>query len=209
LVPAGELFDLGIGLIMAAELQNTACERAMSFRTGLIIALLAARPLRLRNLAGLVLDRTLVSRGTRWWIEFSAADTKNGEVIEQPWPEALAAPLETYLAGHRNVLAQMRWGSAPRAGEALWISRRGSPMSRGAIYHCITSRTREILGRAINPHLFRDCVATSVAIEDPRHVGIAWRLLGHHTPETTEMYYNQARSVEASRRLQNFLLSLR
>jgi hypothetical protein len=73
----------------------------------------------------------------------------------------------------------------------------------------ITTRSCEVLGRAINPHLFRDCVATSIAIEDPRHIGIAWRLLGHRTPSTTEMYYNQARSVEASRRLQGYLLSLR
>jgi hypothetical protein len=53
------------------------------------------------------------------------------------------------------------------------------------------------LGRPINPYLFRDCAATSVAIDDPRHIGIAWRLLGHRTPKTTEQYYNQARSVEA------------
>ena len=108
LIPAGELFELGIDLMMAAERQNTACGRAMSFRDGLIIALQAARPLRLRNLTGLVLDRTLVSRGAQWWIEFSAADTKNREVIELPWPEPLAAPLETYLRGHREVLVQMR-----------------------------------------------------------------------------------------------------
>ena len=181
----------------------------MSFRDGLIIALQAARPLRLRNLTGLVLDRTLVSRGAQWWIEFSAADTKNREVIELPWPEPLAAPLETYLIRHREVLVQMRGGSPRPAGRALWVSKTGSPMSREAIYHCITTRTCHILGRPINPHLFRDCVATSIAIEDPTHIDIASGLLGHHTPATTEMYYNQARGVEASRRLQTFLLSLR
>ena len=91
----------------------------------------------------------------------------------------------------------------------MWVSKTGSPMSREAIYHCITTRTCHILGRPINPHLFRDCAATSVAIDDPCHIGIACRLLAHRTPKTTEEYYNQARSVEASRRLQNFLLSLR
>jgi hypothetical protein len=30
--------------------------------------LLASRPLRLRNLAGLILNRTLVQRGDGWWI---------------------------------------------------------------------------------------------------------------------------------------------
>jgi integrase/recombinase XerD len=103
----------------------------------------------------------------------------------------------------------MRWGSPCFARKALWLSKTGSPMSREAIYHCITVRTREALGRSISPQLFRDCAATSVAIEDPRHIGIAWRLLGHHTPSTTEKYYNQASSIEASRLLQNVLLSLR
>jgi hypothetical protein len=82
-------------------------------------------------------------------------------------------------------------------------------LSRQQIYHCIVMRTRDGFGRPVNPHLFRDCAATSIAIEDPRHIGIAWRLLGHRTPRTTEEYYNQARSVAASQRLHNVLLSLR
>jgi integrase/recombinase XerD len=209
LVSAGELFDLGLGLMTAAERQNAAYKRAMAFRDGLIIALMAVRPLRLRNLTGLVLERTLVSRMASWWIEFSAADTKTGEVIELPWPEPLVTPLETYLAGHREILLQTCRGSPSSAGGALWVSRRGGPMSREAIYGCIIVHTREVLGRPVNPHLFRDCVATSIAIEDPRHVGIVWRLLGHQTPSTTEQYYNQAGSVEATRLLQSSLLSLR
>ena len=113
------------------------------------------------------------------------------------------------LARHRDALLRMRRGSPSPVGGALWLSKTGSPMGRDAIYHCITVRTREALGRSINPQLFRDCAATSVAVEDPRHIGIAWRLLGHRSPSTTEMYYNQALSVEASRRFQNVLLSLR
>ena len=57
--------------------------------------------------------------------------------------------------------------------------------------------------------LFRDCSATTIVLEDPSHVRIASRLLGHRTSSTTEKYYNQARSVEACRTMQNFLLGLR
>jgi len=46
-------------------------------------------------------------------------------------------------------------------------------MGRKSIYIRITTRTRDGFGRAINPHLFRDCAATSIAIEDPCHIGIA------------------------------------
>ena len=64
LVPARELFDLGLGLIARAERERTACGHAVVHRDGLLVALLAARPLRLRNLAGLAFDRTLISAQT-------------------------------------------------------------------------------------------------------------------------------------------------
>jgi integrase/recombinase XerD len=209
LAPSQELFELGTDLMARAAEENTAYARALVYRDGLIIALLAARPLRLRNLAGLVLDRTLVARGRQWWIEFPAPETKTKEVIELPWPEPLVGCLETYLARHRDVLAGLRCGSTHLVGGALWISKTGSPMCRGGIYGRITARTRDAFGRSINPHLFRDAAATSIAIDDPRHVGIAAPLLGHRSPATTEKYYNQARGIEASRVMQNFLLALR
>jgi integrase/recombinase XerD len=58
----------------------------------------------------------------------------------------------------------------------------------------IVARTREGLGHAVNPHLFRDRAATSVVIHDPAHVGIS-RLPGHRSGSIPERYYNQARSV--------------
>jgi hypothetical protein len=51
----------------------------------------------------------------------------------------------------------------------------------------------------INPHLFRDCAATTIATEDPGHIGIASRLLGHASIRTTDRHYRQANSINASR----------
>jgi site-specific recombinase XerD len=73
----------------------------------------------------------------------------------------------------------------------------------------VSDRTAEAFGQPINPHLFRDCAATSIAIEDPAHVRTASRLFGHRTLSTTEQYHNQAQSVDAARRWQDFLLRLR
>jgi hypothetical protein len=131
LVPIRELFDLGIALMTGAEQVHTACARAVVYRDGLIIALLAARPLRLRNLTGLALDRTLVSRGIQWWIEFPASETKTEEPIELPWPEPLVGCLETYLARHRGVLAGLRKGSTQPVGGALWLSKKGCRWTGG------------------------------------------------------------------------------
>ena len=77
------------------------------------------------------------------------------------------------------------------------------------MYDSIIRRTRIVFGHSINPHLFRDCAATSIAIDDPAHVRVASQLLGHRSRATTERYYNQAQAIDAARRYQHFLLALR
>jgi hypothetical protein len=59
--------------------------------------------------------------------------------------------------------------------------------------------TPECSGRPINRICFR-CIATSIAIPDPKHVRMAATILGHNSFATTERHYNLARTLEASRR---------
>ena len=65
MVPASELYELGLWLMETCErgLDRTAYV-ASRYRDGLIIALLIACPMRLKNVAGLVIGRHLVSKGT-------------------------------------------------------------------------------------------------------------------------------------------------
>jgi len=178
LVAPRELFDLGVDLMVAAERRNAACDRATTYRDGLMISLLAARPLRLANLVGLTLDRTLVRRGEEWWIEIPAAETETKEPIELPWPEPLIDFLHIYLVSHRQILAERQGRWTRPIGQALWLSIDGSPMTRRAIYDRIAKCMLKGLWKAIHPHFFRDCAATGIALEDPRHIRIASRLVG-------------------------------
>jgi integrase/recombinase XerD len=82
-------------------------------------------------------------------------------------------------------------------------------MCQMAVYDTIVGRTETAFGRPMNPHLFRDCAATSIAIAHPEHVRIASQILGHSSTVTTERYYNQAQAIDAARRYQHFLLTLR
>jgi hypothetical protein len=59
-----------------------------------------------------------------------------------------------------------------------------------------------------NPHLFRDCVATPIALEDPEHVHIAADLLGHTTLEFTQRHYIQAQTRVACSTYQGTLEDL-
>lgn len=152
---------------------------ALAYGDGRIIALLAMRPLRRRNLAGLILGRTRVQPEEGWTLRFSGEDTKTRGPIKMPWPALLAPALEHYLAVHRPVLAALRSRWARPVDDALWVSSHGSPMTQMAIYDQIRQRTTEGLGKAVNPHLFRDAAATTMAVEDAQHVQLATPLLGH------------------------------
>jgi site-specific recombinase XerD len=73
----------------------------------------------------------------------------------------------------------------------------------------ICKHTRKAFGTSLPPHWFRDAAATSIAIEDPMHVRDARHVLGHASLATTERHYNQACSIDASRRHQAMLATLR
>ena len=196
--PSNEFVDLGFELIQAA-VDLDGLDAAITHRDGLLVGFLALIPLRRRNLANLVLEKTLVREGATWIVAFGEDDTKTHAPFEIGLPDVLRAPLETYLEQHRPVLLSRsgRW-ARPVEG-ALWVSKDGSPMTQMAIYDRIRARTKEQFGVAINPHLFRDAAATTMAIADPANVRLAAPLLGHRTFTTTERYYRQARALDAHR----------
>ena len=209
LVLSDDLLDLGIRLMETATTESTPRLRAISYRDGLIIALLALDPLRRKNFAALELDRTLLRVGDAWTIVIPAAETKTHDPIETLFPEFLVPMVERYLVEHRPILAGLvnRWSSS--VGQALWVSSHVSPMTEMAIYDRVRARTEAAFGRRVNLHLFRDAAATTMAIEDPEHVRLAASLLGHRSFATTERYYRQSRRLEAHRRFASVISSRR
>jgi integrase/recombinase XerD len=217
LVPSDQLFSYGLDLMAAADTPTSAptFNRALLFRDGLMVALLAARPLRRRNFVSIEIGRHLVRQGPRYWLHFAAGETKTKQPIDVPLPEALVPQLERYIAVYRPLLCQ----GAPRMKQerlggqqpvaALWVSARGTAMSIGAAYYRIVTLTEAKFGRAINPHLFRDAAATSIATEDPEHVYVTRSVLAHSTLRISERYYTDAQSLEATRRYQQRIAELR
>ena len=113
---AAELVALGEALMaegLSTELD--AWQRPTHFRDGLMIALLALRPLRLGNFAGLRLGLQLRRAGEGWWLCIPPEATKNRRPIEQPFPERLVPWLERYLAtSARRFLPAKAAGGRPR-----------------------------------------------------------------------------------------------
>lgn len=205
MVSSHELSGLGHNLMEEAETVEglRPLERAILYRDGLMIALLAARPLRRRNLAGIRIGKNLITGPDGFWLIFAENETKTHTALEFSIPADLVPCLENYLDHYRLLF--------PRADhhDHLWASAKGRPMGEQAIYQRIVLHTGRAFGKSVNPHLFRDCVATTIAIEDPAHVGIAAQLLGHASLEFTQQHYIQAETLEACRSYQTGLQALR
>jgi integrase len=94
-------------------------------------------------------------------------------------------------------------------GDRLWIGYLFKPQAPHTLGISIAQRTEHSFGRRVNPHLFRDCAATSIAVHDPKHVRITAGVLGHRSFATTERHYNLATSINAARDYQAQLRRLR
>lgn len=208
-VHARVLYELGLELMAAAERSRPRPRTLDRYRDGLMIALLAARPLRRSNLAAIELDRHIERQGDFFWLAFAGSEMKNGRARSFPLPRDLTEPVQRYLEVYRPRLLQGlgRWRRP--CGQEFWISSTGCPLNAKQVCARIVARTRARFGFAVNPHLFRDAAATSIAIEDPEHVGMVAAILGHANPQTAERFYNQAGSLEAGRRLQAIVQSFR
>jgi integrase/recombinase XerD len=128
-----------------------------------------------------------------------ATEMKAKRPYEVVFPTALIPELKQYLAIHRTVLLAGEKNRLSHDTNALWVSEIGTMLETGALASRIRKHTKEVFGASLPPHWFRDAAATSIAVEDPRHVCDAHHILGN-TLATTEKHYNQARSLEASRR---------
>ena len=213
LVQPDALFALGGDLMRQAEQgERPGWRRALQFRDGLVIQLLAARPLRIGNLASIEIGRHLIPTERGFDLRFPAAEMKNRRPLEGVLPAALVAPMTHYLLHHRPLLAARNRkpvGDRDSLDATLWLSKSGAPMLPNKLYERIVLLTEKQFGQPINPHLFRDVAATAIATRDPKHVRITANVLGHTRLSTSERYYNHARSLEAGQRYQTWIQTLR
>lgn len=173
-------------------------------RDALMIGLLIACPaMRLGNLTIIEVGKHLIRMSEGYRLEFHASEMKNRKALSIPIPASLIDGLEYYLSDFRPALLD------GETSDRLWITKYGKSMKQKTIYDRITKVTARAFGRPINPHLFRDCAVTTVALEDPAHIGIAAPILGHTDPRTTEQHYIQANAIVAGRRLRQSVDQLR
>src|SRR5262249_35051240 len=118
LVFTGRLVEAGLTLVGEAQefATNDLC-RARGVRNGIMIALLALGPIRLKNFAALEIGSTFKEVPGHWWIVLPATSTKTRRLDERPVPEFLNCSINAYLNQSRPVLI----GSRSQTN-TLWIS---------------------------------------------------------------------------------------
>jgi len=177
---------------------------ASQFRDALMIALLIICPaMRLGNLTRIIIGHHLQRTNDGYRLAFSRDETKTNKPMNLPIPDSLSPYLDHYIHHIRPQLI------GDEEFDRLWITKYGQPMRGKTIYDRITKVTKRAFHVSINPHLFRDCAVTTVAIDEPEHIGIAAPILGHTDPRTTEKHYIQANALVAGRRLRQSVNTLR
>jgi integrase len=203
MVMAEVLVEAGLTLIHEAECSSNLTElaRARQVRNGLMVALLALCPIRLKNFAALEIGRSFLQIRGRYWIVLSASETKEKRPDERPIDELLTPFIDRYLSRYRLVLA--RTDNPP---SALWLSSTdGAPMSYVRVGVVIKTTTLSTVGVDVSPHLFRTAAASTVATRGGENPYLASALLHHTHPSVTNAHYNRATSLSAAARLRQIV----
>jgi integrase len=195
LVLANRLLEAGLTLIEEAEsFAPTPMLRARGVRNGLMIALLALHPLRIKNFATLRIGESIKKIEGHWWLIIDVKKTKSHRLDERRVPEFMTKILDRYVNRYRPIL----FGKATHS-PAFWISStRGFQFTIKNMGTLISRMTQETLGVDVSPHLFRMAATTTAAVYGTSTPYLATAVMGHRDTRINEEHYNRARSLHAS-----------
>jgi integrase len=193
LVLTERLVEAGLTLIQEAEtFGKTAMARAAGVRNGLLIALLALHPIRIKNFAALSIGDTFVNVDGCWWLHIPAENTKSHRMDERQVPEFITDVVNSYIETYRPVLCR------GHGNPALWISSTtGQQLTTKNLGTLISKITRETVGVDVSPHLFRTAGASTAAAYGRGRPHLASALLNHRDPRVTEAHYNFSTNLSA------------
>jgi integrase len=194
LVLTERLVEVGLTLIREAEIYGkTALARAKGVRNGLLVAVLALHPVRVKNYAALTIGKSFLQIDGRWWLHIPSNDTKSRRVDQRQVPEFMTDIINRYIETHRQVLCGGKAEHKP-----LWVSSTtGRQMTTKNLGTLISKLTRETIGVDVSPHLFRTAAASTAAIYGGNHPHLASALLSHRDPRVTEEHYNRSTGLSA------------
>jgi integrase len=174
----------------------------IAYRDALMLGIVIACPVRLKNFAQTRLGHELVLKTGSWHLTFEDFSTKTGTTLKFHAPATLSPYISHYVERIRGEFP----GATRHAG--VWAGSKGAPLSEISIYGRMMIASKKLFGVAINPHSFRTIAATFLAETSKEDVYHAGRLLGHRDIKTTEDHYIRASQLTASRKVNRVLAEL-
>lgn len=194
-----ELTQLGLDLITRAQTANPLSDAAKrSARNGLMCALLAIFPIRLRSLALMRLGQHVSDLGTSIELAFSDADMKNRRRLECSVPDHLVPAFRFYLDTVRPAMSYSDEGW-------FWLNVDGTRFEYAGIQGMFRRLSTRELGRTLGTHSTRHGLATALADVAPQRPGLAATILGV-SEDVVSIHYRRAEMRHAAR-LANTLLN--
>lgn len=190
------LYRWGIGIMEDAVRRACPRDRRVRLRDGLLIALFAARGMRLRSMHALRLGEQVRFDGERWRIALEGGrDLKAHRSIEYRVPRSLSPWIDRYVETER---AELLGG---RRTDAFWVKYGGGELSYRGLWERIRRRSAERFGKEgeFGPHRFRHAIGTTAPSVDPAAPGVASALLGVGAAVHREHYDRGERTLAACR----------
>jgi integrase len=205
-VPSEVLIRAGLTLVREAQVahRRRPIWRAGQIRDGLMVAMLAYSPIRLKNFSELELGHSFVRERDRWTIILPGPKVKNGRTDLRLIRQRLNPAIGLYLTWARPRL--MRHADEFTIGEEqyplltgpLWIGQYGEALSYGSVERRIMETTRSVIGRALSPHDFRRSGAFTARYWAGSEPHLASGLLQHQDKDLVDENYNLASSLEVA-----------
>ncbi|MEQ1578510.1 MAG: hypothetical protein ABL894_12745 [Hyphomicrobium sp.] len=193
-VSSYDLQKLGIDLMNKADTAGhwDEIDRADGYRTGLQIAILAARPWRTGVFMSMTVDKHLTRNGDRWQLKAESFETKHRRAQAAVAPVRLDTYIDRYCSVHRLALRKKCIEC-----NALWINKNGKPQTADEFRIEFRGQTEARFGTVITPSLARKIAATTIATANPEQIHAVQGVLGHSRYGTGEQWYNMASSLSA------------
>ena len=172
--------------------------RAVQYRNGLLVAMLANRAPRLGSIVTLRLGQGIVRSGPCYRLAFRVGENKGKKRLEYGLTEFLTPWIDHYLAVERAHLlagATLDW---------FWINAQGKQLGIRGIEGVIRRGSLAQFGKAFGTHCFRHAFATANMIADPTTPGMVAAVLGN-SPAVVEQSYALGGQLEAAARFHDAL----
>jgi len=168
---------------------------AQQFQTAVAIEIFLMTGLRISNVAGLEIGRSLVLRKDGGIdLLIPRTEVKNNIPISADLPPTSAAMIRRYIKVYRPLLGE------PNSPWLFPGSKPGTHKTSGGLRDQVTLAMERVCGIAWHPHLFRHLLAFLQLENDAGADGVVTRALAHKRSETTRQHYTGFQTKAAIRK---------